>query len=60
MRSRGALGPQPSNRPGGLGIARARLQAVYGNAASLDISGAAGEVTASVHLPSEAPPSKAG
>ena len=60
VRSRGALGPQPSNRPGGLGISRARLQAVYGSAASLDISGAGGEVTASVHLPSEPPTSGTG
>jgi len=60
VRSRGALGPQPTNRPGGLGISRARLQAVYGSAASLEISGVGGEVTASVHLPSEPPTSKAG
>ena len=54
--NRGKLGREPANRPGGLGIARARLQAVYGSAALIDISGADGEVTASLHLPAEPPP----
>ncbi len=58
VRSHGALGPQPSDRPGGLGMARARLLAVYGAAASLEISGAGGEVTASLHLPAEPPPDR--
>jgi len=60
VRCHGTLGPQLTNRPGGLGTARARLQAVYGSAASLEISGADGVVTASVQLPSEAPPGGAG
>ena len=55
--NRGKLGREPANRPGGLGIARARLQAVYGSAALINISGADGEVTASLHLPAEPPPS---
>ena len=54
--NRGKLGREPANRPWGLGIARARLQAVYGSAALIDISGADGEVTASLHLPAEPPP----
>lgn len=56
VRSRGTLGPEPANRPGGLGISRARLQAVYGSAALINVSEADGEVTASLHLPAQPPP----
>ena len=56
VRNHGRLGPQPSARPGGLGIARARLQAVYGGNASLDISGSDDAVTVTVQLPAQPPP----
>ena len=56
VRNHGKLGPQPSSRPGGLGIARARLHAVYGAEASLDISGSGDEVTSNVKLPAAPPP----
>jgi integral membrane sensor domain MASE1 len=51
VRSRGKLGPMPSDRPGGLGIARARLQAVYGSDATLDIRQAGEDVIAELRLP---------
>ena len=56
VRNHGTLGPQPGSRPGGLGIARARLQAVYGGDASLDISQSDDGVIAAVHLPAQPPP----
>lgn len=56
VRNHGRLGPQPAARPGGLGIARARLQAVYGADASLDVSESDGGVTVTVHLPAQPPP----
>ena len=56
VRSHGRLGPQPGTRPGGLGIARARLHAVYGGDASLDIAQAGDDVTVAVHLPAQPPP----
>jgi LytS/YehU family sensor histidine kinase len=56
VRNRGTRGTEPANRPGGLGISRARLQAVYGSAALINISEADGEVTASLHLPAQPPP----
>ena len=39
-----------------LGIARARLQAIYGDKASLDVAGAGDEVTITLRLPVEPPP----
>ena len=56
VRNRGSLGPEPASRLGGLGVSRARLQAVYGSTALIDISGTDGEVIASLHLPAEPPP----
>lgn len=56
VRNHGKLGPQPTSRPGGLGIARARLQAIYGDKASLDVAGAGDEVTITLRLPVEPPP----
>jgi LytS/YehU family sensor histidine kinase len=59
VRNHGRLGPPPSARPGGLGIARGRLQAVYGGDASLDIVQAGDDVTVAVHLPAQPPASAA-
>jgi integral membrane sensor domain MASE1 len=56
VRNHGRLGPPPTARPGGLGIARARLQAVYGGDASLDMVQSGDDVTVAVHLPSQPPP----
>jgi len=47
----GPLGPAPVDRPGGLGIARARLAALYGTDASLDIRREGDEVIAEMTLP---------
>ena len=47
----GPLGPSPVDRPGGLGIARARLTALYGTDASLDIRQEGGEVIAAMTVP---------
>jgi hypothetical protein len=55
VRSHGRLGPAPAGRPGGLGIARARLRVVYGEDASLDIGGDGDDVVARVRLPSRPP-----
>ncbi len=51
VQSRGTLGPMPSDRPGGLGIARARLQAVYGPEATFDIRQSGADVIAELRLP---------
>ena len=55
VRNNGNLGPQPTSRPGGLGMARARLHAVYGEAATFDIAQCGEEVVASLHLPTLLP-----
>jgi integral membrane sensor domain MASE1 len=55
VRNHGTLGPQPTSRPGGLGMARARLHAVAGDAANLDITQQGGDVVAVLHLPARAP-----
>jgi hypothetical protein len=43
----------PVGRPGGLGVARARLKAVYGTDGSLDIGETDGDVVAAVRFPSK-------
>lgn len=53
VRSHGRLGPMPSGRPGGIGIARARLKAAYGEDGSLDIGEAGGDVVAAVRFPAQ-------
>lgn len=55
VRSHGPLGRMPEGRPGGLGIARARLNAIYGSDASLDIREHEGDVVASVRFPTQPP-----
>jgi len=51
VRNHGRLGPMPRHRPGGLGMARGRLQAVYGESAKLDIASHGEEVVASLRIP---------
>jgi integral membrane sensor domain MASE1 len=53
VRNRGRLGPMPASRPGGLGVARARLKAVYGTDSSLDIVETGGDVVATVRFPAK-------
>jgi signal transduction histidine kinase len=53
--NRGKLGPQPVSRPGGLGMARARLHAVYGDDAALTVAQGGKEVVATLRIPA-APP----
>jgi hypothetical protein len=53
VRNHGRLGPQPASRPGGLGVARARLKAVYGPDGSLDIVETGGDVVATVRFPAK-------
>ncbi len=53
VRNRGQLGPMPAGRPGGIGIARARIKAAYGADGSLDIHEAEGDVVAAVRLPAQ-------
>ena len=55
VRSHGRLGPMPSGRPGGIGIARARLKVAYGADGSLDIGEAEGDVVAAVRFPAQPP-----
>lgn len=55
VRSHGTLGPRPADRPGGLGMAQARLHAVYGEAATFDIRQDGAEVVASLRLPTRKP-----
>jgi two-component system, LytTR family, sensor kinase len=55
VRNHGTLGPQPTSRPGGLGMARARLQAVYGQDATFDVAQRQDEVVAAVRLPAQLP-----
>jgi integral membrane sensor domain MASE1 len=57
VRNRGRLGTRPADRPGGLGISLARLQAIYGSRASLDIRADGENVVATLRVPaSPAPP----
>ena len=56
VRSHGRLGAMPSARPGGLGVSRARLRAIYGDDASLDIRQDGDDVLVTVDLPHEPPP----
>jgi hypothetical protein len=53
VRNHGRLGPVPTGRPGGLGVARARLKAVYGADGSLDIAENAADVVATVRFPAQ-------
>ncbi|MGA0849569.1 MAG: histidine kinase [Chthoniobacterales bacterium] len=53
VRNHGRLGPMPVGRPGGLGVARARLKAVYGTDGSLDIGETDGDVVAAVRFPAK-------
>lgn len=55
VRNHGRLGPAPDGRPGGLGISRARLKAVYGEAGSFDIAAVDGDVVATLQLPAQPP-----
>jgi integral membrane sensor domain MASE1 len=55
VRNHGTLGPQPTSRPGGLGMARARLHAVYGDAATFNIAQREGDVVSSLRLPAQPP-----
>ena len=55
VRNRGVLGPRPASRPGGLGISQARLQAIYGDTASLDIRQDGSHVEAVLRIPAKAP-----
>lgn len=59
VRSHGKLGQMPSDRPGGLGVSRARLLATYGNQASLEIRQEGDEVVNCLKLP-QLPHDKAG
>ena len=55
VRNRGTLGPAPQGRAGGVTTANARLQAIYGSEASLDIRREGEEVVAILELPAAAP-----
>ncbi len=55
VRNRGKLGQIPSDRPGGLGVSRARLLAIYGNRASLEIRQDNANVVANLAIPSSPP-----
>ena len=55
VRNRGQLGTRPAGRPGGLGISLARLQAIYGSQASLDIRADGGNVVATLRVPAASP-----
>ena len=55
VRNRGELGPRPASRPGGLGISKGRLQALYQDAASLDIRQDGSHVEAVLRFPANAP-----
>ena len=57
VRNRGHLGARPADRPGGLGISVARLQAIYGSQAALDLRAEGDKVVATLSLPA-APPSR--
>lgn len=57
VRNHGKLGPLPTSRPGGLGMARARLAAVYGQTGSLDILPEGDDVVAVVRIPPRPPAS---
>lgn len=53
--NRGKLGKIPSDRPGGLGVSRARLLAIYGDQASLQTLEDNGNVVVSLTLPASPP-----
>lgn len=55
VRNHGPLGPTPAGRPGGLGIARARLQAIYGDDAKLEIHPSGEDVVAWFEIPARPP-----
>lgn len=55
VRNHGTLGPLPADRPGGLGMARARLHAVYGDTATFDIKQDGDNVVAFLRLPARQP-----
>jgi LytS/YehU family sensor histidine kinase len=57
VRNHGSLGPSPTGRPGGLGIARARLKAIYGDTAKLEIHPSGPDIVAWFEIPST-PPSR--
>ncbi len=53
--NRGKLGKIPSDRPGGLGVSRARLLAIYGDQSSLQTRQDNGNVVVSLTLPASPP-----
>ena len=55
VRNHGHLGTRPADRPGGLGISLARLQAIYGAQASLDIGNGGENVIAVLRVPAVPP-----
>ncbi len=55
VHNHGKLGPQPTSRPGGLGMGRARLHALYGDAGTCNIVQHGEEVFASLRFPAEPP-----
>ena len=57
VRNHGHLGTPPADRPGGLGISLARLQAIYGAQASLHIGNGGENVIAILRVPA-APPAR--
>ena len=60
VRNHGKLGPAAQGRSGGVGTANARLQAIYGSAASLAIRQDEEDVSAKLELPVGAPERNAG
>lgn len=55
VRNHGTLGPAPEGRNGGVAVANARLQAIYGRSASLAIRQDGEDVAARLDLPAAAP-----
>ncbi len=55
VRNHGQLGRLPTERPGGLGVSRARLEAIYGEKASLEIRQEGDDVVVAGKLPAADP-----